>query len=69
MLEHPDLTEPRLVYADWLSDQGEPWGEVIHGSCRLERDSPPVQGVERRRLRSHVNDLVETVKKLFPELA
>lgn len=29
--------EARLVYADWLSEQGDPRGEFIAGHCQLER--------------------------------
>lgn len=33
--EAPDDDTPRLVYADWLTDQGDPRGEFIHVQCRL----------------------------------
>jgi hypothetical protein len=29
--------EPFLVFADWLQDQGDPWGEIIAIDCALER--------------------------------
>jgi uncharacterized protein (TIGR02996 family) len=29
----PDRDEPRLVYADWLEQHGDPRGELIHASC------------------------------------
>jgi uncharacterized protein (TIGR02996 family) len=29
----PDRDEPRLVYADWLEQQGDPRGELIHAQC------------------------------------
>ncbi len=35
ILESPDDDLPRLVYADWLTDQGNPRGEFIHVQCLL----------------------------------
>jgi uncharacterized protein (TIGR02996 family) len=29
----PDRDEPRIVYADWLEQQGDPRGELIHAQC------------------------------------
>jgi uncharacterized protein (TIGR02996 family) len=34
ILAAPDDDEPRLVYADWLTDRGDPRGEFIELSCR-----------------------------------
>jgi uncharacterized protein (TIGR02996 family) len=33
----PDDTAPRLVYADWLTEHGDPRGEFITISCELNR--------------------------------
>lgn len=33
----PDEDGPRLVYADWLTEQSDPYGEFIHVQCALER--------------------------------
>lgn len=33
---HPDDDTPRLIYADWLEDQGDPRGEFIRVQCELE---------------------------------
>jgi len=41
----PDEDGPRLVYADWLSDRGDPRGELIAVQCALataDRDDQPV---------------------------
>ena len=41
----PDEDGPRLVYADWLSDRGDPRGELIVVQCALaaaDRDEQPV---------------------------
>jgi type VI secretion system protein ImpC len=37
ILERPDDDEVRLVYADWLLDQGDPRGEFIHAQVALAR--------------------------------
>lgn len=38
--EAPDDDGPRLVYADWLSEQGDPWGELIRAECALVEMDP-----------------------------
>lgn len=37
VLAAPDDTAPRLVYADWLTEHGDPYGEFITISCELNR--------------------------------
>ncbi len=37
ILEHPDDDVPRLVYADWLSERGDPRGEFIRAQVELAR--------------------------------
>ena len=37
IIENPDNDFPRLVYADWLEEQGDPRGEFIHAQCQLAR--------------------------------
>jgi uncharacterized protein (TIGR02996 family) len=40
---HPDDDAPRLVYADWLEERGDPQGQFIRVQCELARtaaDSP-----------------------------
>ena len=40
----PDADAPRLVYADWLGERGDPRGELITVQCALERrDLAPEQ--------------------------
>jgi uncharacterized protein (TIGR02996 family) len=51
ILVNPDDDLPRLVYADWLLDQGDPRGEFIHLQCRLarmEEDDPLRPQLETR---------------------
>ncbi|MEO8699115.1 MAG: TIGR02996 domain-containing protein [Kofleriaceae bacterium] len=35
--ERPEDDEPRLVYADWLTDRGDPRGELVVVQCHLAR--------------------------------
>jgi uncharacterized protein (TIGR02996 family) len=47
----PDSDVPRLIFADWLEERGDPRGEMIRLSCRLERlppDSPEWPALEER---------------------
>jgi uncharacterized protein (TIGR02996 family) len=37
ILDEPDDDVPRLVYADWLTERGDPRGEFIQVQCRLAR--------------------------------
>jgi uncharacterized protein (TIGR02996 family) len=40
VVESPDDDAPRLVYADWLEERGDPRGEFIRVQCRLARLAP-----------------------------
>jgi uncharacterized protein (TIGR02996 family) len=42
ILEHPDDDTPRLAYADWLEERGDPRGEFIRVQCALARLAGPV---------------------------
>lgn len=35
IIGHPNETGPRQVFADWLQEQGDPWGEFIAEQLRL----------------------------------
>jgi uncharacterized protein (TIGR02996 family) len=37
IIENPEDDTPRLVYADWLTDQDNPRGEFIRVQCRVAR--------------------------------
>jgi uncharacterized protein (TIGR02996 family) len=58
----PDDDAPRLILADWLQDQGDPRGELIHLQvvrARLAEDDPRWVELRRRELqllRRHVHD-------------
>ncbi len=38
ILESPDTNGPREIYADWLIDQGNPFGEFIHAAIAAAAD-------------------------------
>jgi uncharacterized protein (TIGR02996 family) len=40
IFEAPDDDVPRLLFADWLEDQGDPRGELIRLQCHLARWEP-----------------------------
>ena len=54
ILAHPDDDGPRLVFADWLMEQGDPRGELIVTQCQLEHAT----GGERMRLVNRASDLL-----------
>ena len=43
ILANPDDDGPRLVYADWLEERGNPRGELIHLQCQLAESEPNSQ--------------------------
>jgi uncharacterized protein (TIGR02996 family) len=51
IIEHPEDDTPRLVYADWLEEQGDPMGavraEFIRVQCRLAQLAPVGKGEKR----------------------
>lgn len=51
IVAEPSADGPRLVYADWLDDRGDPRGEFIRLQCALARlpiDDPAREGLTRR---------------------
>src|SRR5271166_6206709 len=58
IVAHPDDDTPRLVYADWLEERGDPRGAFIRAQCALERlgaDDP-----RRAALEDEADELLET---------
>src|ERR1700694_4004760 len=37
IIDRPDDDAPRLIYADWLEERGDPRGEFIRVQCALAR--------------------------------
>jgi uncharacterized protein (TIGR02996 family) len=57
ILENPDDDAPRLIYADWLEERGDPRGEFIRIQCQLAALSA---NHERRSvLERHERELLE----------
>src|SRR5437764_1154624 len=51
ILDRPDDDAPRLVYADWLDERGDPRGEFIRVQCELARlpgDDPRQLSLRKR---------------------
>jgi uncharacterized protein (TIGR02996 family) len=59
ILAHPDDDAPRLIYADWLDERGDPRGEFIRVQCalaRLDDEDPrrwPLEEREQALLQAH----------------
>jgi uncharacterized protein (TIGR02996 family) len=53
ILEHPDDRAPRLIYADWLEERGDPRGEFIRLHCAATDLAPgdPAREPLAKRLR------------------
>ena len=52
ILEQPEAETPRLVYADWLEEQGEPLAELIRVQCqalKLRENDPGREQLGRRQ--------------------
>jgi uncharacterized protein (TIGR02996 family) len=41
IIQNPDDDTPRLIYADWLEERGDPRGEFIRVQCELARSDQP----------------------------
>jgi uncharacterized protein (TIGR02996 family) len=60
--ELPEDDAPRLIYADWLDDQGDPRGEFIRIQCELAK--LPVTGQGRRKdLERHEHILLKDFRE------
>ncbi len=57
ILANPEDNTPRLVYADWLTEQGDPQGEFIH--LQIQRESLPKNSAKSRRLRKRERELLK----------
>src|SRR4051794_30266932 len=53
--EEPDSDEPRLVFADWLEEHGDPRSEFIRVQCELA--ALPAGDDRRRALKARERDL------------
>lgn len=64
----PDDDLPRLVYADWLEERGDPRGEFIRVQCELARDpdDPHLSAREAELLASHRDDWLREIMEAKP---
>ncbi|WP_166831394.1 TIGR02996 domain-containing protein [Thalassoroseus pseudoceratinae] len=61
VLADPDDLIPRLVYADWLDEQGDPRGEFIRVQCELA--DMPETNARRRALLTRQSELLHQHKQ------
>jgi uncharacterized protein (TIGR02996 family) len=70
ILQDPDDDVPRLVYADWLDERGDPRGEFIRVQCRLatlgpeDARRPSLVRVERGLLERHRDEWLGPLRPL-----
>src|SRR5262245_56126322 len=65
ILCHPDDPAPRLIYSDWLQDQGDPRWEWVRKGCELLK--LPRGSVERRRERDRFRRAFNDAGHHWPE--
>src|SRR4051795_10357418 len=59
ILDEPDDDAPRLIYADWLEERGDPRAEFIRAQCALaqlpadDERRPDLEACEARLLAGH----------------
>lgn len=67
----PDDDAPRLVYADWLQEQGDPRGEFIQLECEVDRGRAGRSAQQFERLRERAREVraehLEQIERAFPE--
>src|SRR4051794_3132813 len=64
----PEDDAPRLVYADWLEENGNPErAEFIRGQCELARKRLAGGAARRRELKKRVNELFNARGKGWAE--
>jgi uncharacterized protein (TIGR02996 family) len=70
VLAAPDDDAPRLVWADWLEEHGDPRAELIRTQCELSRTAfknrrrTALEDVESRLLREHYDAWVLPLRQL-----
>ena len=46
--EKPDEMLPRLIFADWLEEEGDAWGEFIR--CQIQAEQPELEDADKDKL-------------------
>lgn len=65
--DDPDDSAPRLAWADWLTGQGNPWGEVVRTAVRLaEKGRPPSPALRAAEFK-HLADGLGPLAGLFSD--
>lgn len=54
---NPSDEIPRLIYADWLDERGDPRGELIRVQCEIARS--PENDLKRKQLAQRADELLE----------
>ena len=62
--ESPDDDGPRLMYADWLTERGDPRGEFIRLQCELAQ--LPAGDPRRRELEEGTEALLKVHERVIP---
>ncbi|HEY7426081.1 MAG TPA: TIGR02996 domain-containing protein [Gemmataceae bacterium] len=71
ILANPEDDTPRLVYADWLDERGDPRGEFIRVQCQMailsadDERRPPLEQQERRLLERHQDEWLGPLRHLL----
>jgi uncharacterized protein (TIGR02996 family) len=66
ILIHPDEAAPRLIYADWLEDQGDPRSPWVRQGCEVL--AAPANSPERRVAREKFRSACAEEGHTWPEL-
>jgi uncharacterized protein (TIGR02996 family) len=67
ILSHPDDDAPRLIYADWLEERGDPRGEFIRVQCalttlpKMDARRPDMEERQRQLLAEHQTKWLATL--------
>src|SRR4029078_1438463 len=72
IIPEPDDDAPRLIYADWLEERGDPRAEFIRAQCELVKlslDDPLRVGLETRErqlLKEYEKEWVGVLTEISP---
>jgi uncharacterized protein (TIGR02996 family) len=74
IIESPNDDVPRLVYADWLEERGDPRSEFIRVQCALKRPHAPqdharLAAREKELLEAHEATWAKPVRRLVKQWA
>lgn len=68
VLADPDDDAPRLAYANWLTERGDPWGELISVQIARTRADTPVLETHERELLEALSPPSRTYRRGFVEV-